>query len=180
MKKEEVENLLNYLAMEYPSFKLDKEKIDFWLNELQQYDCNDVKYRLKDLMASGEYKIYPPVLETITAGLTKKNKKINFKEMVCFCKFCNRGFNQREELEKHEDRCRSIRYIIKQYEKYSLGIINKRELYAMSDEEFNARYDKLLRYVQSHTDNQSEKNIINFIFNPPSYEKAKEFLTNQN
>lgn len=178
MKTKEVEELLKYLAMSYSSFSFNETKLKYWLTELQQYDCNDVKYKLKELMSSGEYKLVPPVLETITSGLTKNNKKVNFKDMVCFCKICNRAFNQKQELEKHEERCRSVKYIIKQYEKYSLGIIDKRTLYTMNDEEFDVRYAKLLKYVQSHTDNLSEKTRIEFIFNPPSYEKAKEFLTN--
>ena len=48
----------------------------------------------------------------------------------------------------------------------------------MSEEEFNERYNKLLYYIYEHTENESERTRIGFIFNPPSKEKAKDFLEN--
>lgn len=176
MTETEVKELLKHLAMSYTSFSITKEKISFWYTELQQYDVDDVKSRLKDLMSEEKYALTPPVLESIIAGLTKKHDKVNFNQIVYFCKFCNRGFNNRDNLEKHEDRCRSIRYILKQYEIYNLGDIDKKVLYNMTQEEFDERYNKLLAYVQKHTTNEEEKKLINLIFNPPSEEKAREFL----
>ena len=46
----------------------------------------------------------------------------------------------------------------------------------MSDEEFQERYCKLLHWIQNHTQNESEKTRIEFIFNPPKKERAKSFL----
>lgn len=178
MTETEVKNLLRFLAMEYSSFNVIDDKVKYWYNELQQYDTRDVKSRLKELMANEKYALVPPVLEVIISGLTKKQNKVNFKKMVYFCKFCNRAFNVRYELDKHEDRCRSIKYILRQYENYNLGEIDKKTLYNMTDEEFDERYNKLLQVIKNKTTDEGEKRLIEFIFNPPSWEKAKQFLGN--
>lgn len=176
MKENEVTELLKYLTLEYPSFKFTKERLQTWYEELQQYDTEDVKARVRELTETEQYAVVAPTLNRISSGLTKKQNKVNFKKMVLFCNHCNRCFNTREELLIHEDRCRSIRYIISQYKKYNLGEIDKKTLYQMSDKTFNEKYEKLLIWIKNHTNDDGEKTRIEFVFNPPSWEKAKEFL----
>ena len=181
MDKKEVKELFNYLEQNYSNFEYDKSKFDYWFNELQQYDNDDVRERLKDLMSDERYNYQPPFLETIVKGLTKKSGKLDFSQLVYYCKFCRRGFNDRKELDNHEDRCRSIKYIERQYKRFNLEKIDnakKRELYELSEEEFDRQYKLILKYVMQQTTDESEKTRISFIFNPPSQEQAKAFLGN--
>lgn len=179
MNSEQIKELILYLKNSYPSYDFKKELIDYWKQELSQYDYEDIKNRLKELMSEERYSYQPPFLEAITKGITKKHNKVDFTKLTYFCKICRRPFNDKNELDLHEDRCRSIRYIESQYKRFNWGEVkDKVEMYNMSEEEFNTKYKKILRLVQQNTNDEMEKTRIEFIFNPPSQEKAKEFLNN--
>lgn len=185
MNKAEVNTLLEYLSLNYPDFKITDELFNMWLDELQQYDCKDVMDRIKDMLSTGHYNSRPPVLMSITNGLTKKSKKINWKDRVVMCHICGKAFNVNEkwesnDLKEHEDKCAEIRYVIKQTKKWFNKDLTRAELWAMSKKEFEERYDKLLHYIYDHTDNQTEKDIIGYIFNPPSPQKTKEWFGLEN
>ena len=49
----------------------------------------------------------------------------------------------------------------------------------MKEIDFEEYYNTILKYVMNHTTDASEKTRIGFIFNPPSEEKAKEFLSKE-
>ena len=132
-------------------------------------------------MSDERYSYQPPFLEVIVKGLTKKQNKLDFSELTYFCMFCKRPFNDRNELEEHQDRCRSIKYIISQYKRFNLGEIDnnkKRELYELPEEEFDRQYKIILKYVMQHTNDESEKTRIGFIFNPPTPEQARAYFQN--
>ena len=42
--------------------------------------------------------------------------------------------------------------------------------------EFDKKYSELLRIIKNKTTDEGEKKLIEFIFIPPSWEKAKQFL----
>lgn len=181
MNKEQVNEMLSQLSMQYQNFKITDELFDMWFDELQQYDFNDVIDRLKHLVSTGRYNYNPPPLIMIIDGLTKKHHKLDWKKNVVLCHFCNKGFNVDEkgysaELKEHEDRCRSINYVIRQMKKWYGVTITRGELWALPKEEFDAKYDKLLHYIYEHTDNPVEKDVIGYIFNPPNEEKVKEIF----
>lgn len=183
MNKSEVKKVLDYLELNYSDFKVTKDLFDMWLDELQQYDYEDVMNKLKQMLGTGRYINTPPVLVSITNGLTAKNKKLDWKKQVVMCHICGKAFNCNKdyscpELKEHEDRCASIRYVIKQTKKWFNKDISRAELWAMSKEEFDERYDKLLHYIYEHTDNKDEKDVIGYIFNPPSPEVARRFFNN--
>ena len=54
--------------------------------------------------------------------------------------------------------------------------LDKKMLFSMCEEEFRARYNKLLHFIYEHTSNAEEKIRIGYIFNPPNREEAKRFL----
>lgn len=179
MNNEQVKEIILYLKNSYSNYDFKKELVDYWKQELSQYDYEDVKNKLKELMSEDRYAYQPPLLEALTRGITKKHNKVDFNELVYFCMFCRRPFNDRNEFEEHQDRCRSIKYIERQYKRFNWGEVrNKAEMYNMSEEEFDEKYKIILRKVQNATTDEMEKRRIEFIFNPPSQEKAKEFLNN--
>lgn len=176
MTREEVLDLFEFLNLNYPTFESSPERINAWLNELQMYDTEDVKKNLKDLMAEDLYSKTPPLLSRIIRGLTPKNEKLNFTEIVYFCQRCHKGFNSKEECDIHFDRCLSIDYVIRESRKWFKKELTRKELFEMSDEEFKKRYNKLLYWLYENTQDESEKTRISFIFNPPTRERAKQFL----
>ena len=46
----------------------------------------------------------------------------------------------------------------------------------MPEDEFDEKYKIILRKVQSLTTDEMEKRRIEYIFNPPNQEEAKDFL----
>ena len=184
MNKIQVKQVLDYLEINYKDFRVSKEMFEMWLDELQQYDYEDVITKLKELMSSGHYISTPPHLVTITNGLAKIDKKIDWSKTVVLCKNCNKGFNVddngfSQELKDHEERCNSINYVIRQSKKWFNKDLTRGELWSMSREEFDERYDKLLHYIYEHTDNETEKTIIGYIFNPPSPDTVREMFVQQ-
>lgn len=178
MNKQEVAELVSFVNMSYPYQIQDvNATINAWLEILQQYDYEDVKLRLKTLMQDDKYQKTCPTVYYIVRDLRAIQEKINWNKGVIYCDICGRAFNKREELVKHEDRCRSIRYIIKQSKKLGKDISNKkRELFEMSQLEFDKKYNELLNLVYKNSRNDTEKRIIEFIFNQPTPKEAQEFL----
>ena len=173
MNKIEVKEVLDYLSYNYNTFNVTEGLFKMWLDELQQYDKDDVMNKIKQMIASGYYKTTVPQLVSITNGLTRTDKKIDWNKIVTFCPICNKAFQcdehmHSDEYDEHRKKCQSINYVIKQSKKWFNKDLTRSELWSMSEAEFNQRYDKLLHYIQEHTDNDTEKEIIGYIFNPPN------------
>lgn len=179
MNKEQIKEIIMYIKNSYSNYEFKKEMIEYWEQELSQYEYEDINNRLKELMSEERYAYQPPLLEAITKGITKKHNKVDFSQLTYFCRFCGRPFNDKNELDLHEDRCSSIRYIKSQYKRFrwpELSGTQIKEMYEMSEEEFDTKYKIILRKVQNLTNDEMEKQRIEFIFNPPSQEQARKFL----
>ena len=173
MNKIEVKEVLDYLSYNYNTFNVTEGLFKMWLDELQQYDKEDVMDKIKKMIASGNYKVTAPQLVTITSGLTKTDKKIDWNKTVTFCPICNKAFQcdntmYSKDYEQHRPKCQSIRYVITQTKKWFGKDLTRAELWNMSEQEFNERYNKLLHYIQEHTDNETERTLIGYVFNPPN------------
>lgn len=184
MNKIEVKQILDYLELNYKDFRVSKEMFEMWLEELQQYDYDDTINKVKQLISTGHYISTPPHLVAITNGLSKIDKKLDWSKQVVLCRNCNKGFNTdnngySKELKEHEERCNSINYVIKQTKKWFNKDLTRGELWAMSKEEFDTRYDKLLHYIYENTTNPVEKEIISYIFNPPNPEFTRKLFIQQ-
>lgn len=176
MNKKQVIEILEYLGMSYPNFGDIESKLGFWYDTLQYYNYLDVKDRLYDLMQLKEFGLAAPNLSRIVAPLTKIKDKMENKDFSYYCMFCRRIFNDYDELCAHEDRCRSVKYIVRQYERFNLGTVDKAKLYNMPSDEFDEKYNKLLKIVQQRTGSAEEKQIIEYIFNPPTPDETKAIL----
>ena len=180
MVKQEIDNVFDYLINSYgKTFEINDSIYEYWSKELSQYEYLDIMERLKTLMGEERYSAKPPLLQAIIRGITKTSDKINFNELVYYCQFCHRPYNNYEQMVEHEDRCRSIRYIERQYKRFNFGTVDKKELYNLSQEEFDERYKKLLKIVLEKSTNENEKQIIRNIFNPPNEQQARIFLKAQ-
>lgn len=175
MNKADVREILECIALNYKTFEITETLFKMWLDELQQYDKEDVMNKLKDMIASGKYNINPPMLMTLVNGLTKKSKKLDWSKNITYCRRCNKAFQcdkdgYSKDYKEHEGKCKSIDYVIKQTKKWFGKELTRAELWAMNEKEFNERYDKLLHYIYNHTEDDNEKTIIGYIFNPPTVE----------
>ena len=178
MNKVEINKLFEIISIEYGNFNVDADKYKYWADFLEPYSFEDVKTRFYELRSQREYTIMPPSASVITRGLTKVNNKIKFDEITFTCQFCHRFFNTYDDMVEHEERCRSVRYIERQYKRFNLnnGNVDKASLYNMPQDEFDSKYRLLLKKVQELTNDAREKQIIENIFNPPKMSDARKML----
>lgn len=176
MEKRKVINVLEYLGSNYTTFGDLTTKLEIWNQVLKDYNYDEVIARINDLMIRKEFSTTCPTLMTIVGPLTKSEEKMVLDGKMFECQFCRRIFNSQEDMITHEDRCRSVRYIERQYKRFSLGNIDKKDLYNMSDDVFQDKYLKLLRLIQKKTNNELEKTLIENCFNAPSPDKAKAII----
>ena len=161
----------------YPNqIKNAEVTVDSWFEILQQYDPDEVLQELKTIMADSRYQMKMPTCYYLVKNLKPIKDKINWNETVFYCDVCNKAFNNLEVQKKHRERCSSIRYIASQYKKWFYKEVDKKELYNMPSEEFDKKYNELLKFLMNKTTDEKEKTRINFIFNVPTPETAKEFL----
>ena len=176
MNKEQTKDLLKLIKYNYPDFEMKEGMATMWAQVMSEYSYEDVKHALEVYMAEDRFQKQPPTAYLLVKGLPKVKDRIDFTKDTIYCDICRRAFNDRDELDKHFDRCSSTRYVIKQTKKWFNRDIDKGFLWKLSDEEFEERYNKLLRYIMEHTEDEKEKMRIGFIFNPPSEEEASAFL----
>lgn len=176
MNYQEVNELLDYLSVSY-KIETPTSMLNAWLDVLQEYDYEEVKNSLGEAMSEDRFQRTPPQVQYIVRNLIKKYDKVDYSKQVVYCPICRKPLNQ-PDYEKHFDRCSSVEYVIRESKKWFHRDLTKKFLFELSDEEFDLRYNKLLQYIYEHTTDESEKTRIGFIFNPPSEEKAREFLKN--
>lgn len=182
MEKNEVKKLVNDINTIYNGKFLKNKStedrvnlINAWSKELLKYNYQEVKESLKVYAEHDNYN-NPPQLYLLIKDLVPDEDKYNETKGTYYCQICNKRFSTYEDVKSHEDRCRSINYVISQMRKWYHKDVTRAELWKLSDDEFNTRYDKLLRYIYEHTTDEREKTRISFIFNPPSDYEARKFL----
>lgn len=175
MNKKEVATLLKRIQIHYPSFIVDDFAIDEWYKELKDYSLEDVNEKLEQHLRNEEYSKSIPKMYFLTKFITKVQDKGKDHKYYLFCPICNECVRG-ENFDTHYGRCNSTRYIIKQTKKYLNKDLNRDVLMNMQEEEFNEKYDKLLKIIQRGTDDQREEDIIGFIFNPPQSVNMEEII----
>lgn len=151
MNKVECKEILDFIRYNYNT-NVDNNLFNVWFDELQQYDKNDVMSRLKEMVGYEIYQLKPPTLMALVKDVPKTQQKLDWGKGVVFCNICGKAFQvpnvkvqgALDELHKHEDKCRSMNYIIKQAKKYKDKDISRKELWDLTDDEFNALYDRTL------------------------------------
>lgn len=118
---------------------LEQEK---WLNTLKKYDPIAVSNRItKSLFYS-----QTPKLENIIAGLETTSIMPDRRNHNVPCSICNKMYNY-YEIERHESRCSSIRFLKKKSKEY----LNKeipndyiQKMWEMNEKEFDDVYCMLI------------------------------------
>lgn len=159
MQKLEVKELVDIITIHRPYFKsrlgdnIYQELLTEWTRIMGPYDFEDIKNNLETFLKSeSNYGKDPDAYQLIKGLLTTEDKKTNSLGRVS-CRFCGRWFN-RLEIHNHEDRCRSVKYLDRMYRKLlNRQLLNKKELYEMSDKEFDEKYIKSLEYLLPHMTN---------------------------
>ncbi len=179
MTRQEHLELLNEMEMFYPFFKNSLEREEVWYKVMYKYDFKEVMRNLEIAMANEKYQKEPPTAYYLVQDLIPTDEKVDFNKLVIFCPICKRAINQREE-QKHTDKCRSVEYLSKQYEKHFGKVIEKKDLWKMSDEEFDKKYLESIKRIKDKITNEREKAMLEFVLNSPSQETTREFLSNTN
>lgn len=176
MNNNETMQILNLIKFNYPNFEIKEGMPEMWFDVLMEYSFEDVKMKLEEHLSEDRFQKQPPTAYLLVKGLPKIRDRIDFTKDTFYCDICNRPFNNQEELKIHRDKCSSIRYLIKQNKKWFNRNIDKKFLWNLSDEEFDERYNKMLKYIMEHTTDENERTRIGYIFNKPSEEEALKFL----
>lgn len=102
-----------------------------------------------------------------------EQKKENNKGKIA-CQFCGR-YLPILEMRKHEDRCRSVKYLKRLYKDYFNKELEVKDLYNLNDETFDKSYIKVLEKVLPMITNEVERRGITNVIEtyngrPPIYE----------
>jgi len=175
MTTDEVKLLMKRIKSHYSTFVSDDFKFNEWYNELKDFDNNQVNKKLESHLNSVEFSDKEPQLYFLTRYLKPINAKAQDQKYSLTCPLCNTKIDG-EEFDTHFGRCSSVNYIIKQAKKYQDKDLDRDTLMNMQQEEFDEKYDKLLKIIARMTDNEKEEERIGFIFNPPKEIKIEEII----
>lgn len=167
MTREEIKELLKECVGLYSAHRLmyeDEKVTKEWFKTLKYYDKADI-YASLQRHKDGNYSRQPIVLNDLIRDLKTKLEKENadvFKAKTS-CKICGRIMSY-VECEEHEDKCRSVKYVMEQYKKWFKKDITASYLWSLPDYEFETKYNQLLKYIQNNTTDTREKSFITNYF----------------
>lgn len=176
MELKDVKLILNRIKVNYPNFVNDDYTRSEWYRELKDYSLEDVMDKLEQHFRSEQYGNQIPKVYFLTKYLTKAKEKGKKLDGLLQCQLCGKWISM-DDFEQHYDRCSSIDYLDNQYFKYfkkRLEENKKGQLYLVSSDVFNEKYNKMLKYILSHTNNNDEINYISKYFD--GIEKIQENL----
>lgn len=167
MNKEEVKELLEECCSLYSShvsMYRDASVSKKWFTTLEKYSKEDI-YDSLQRHKDGAYSRVPIVLGDLIRNVRtiEDKKKDSFDNIKTSCKICGRIIKYTEAKE-HEDKCRNVEYIIKQYKKWFNKELTISYLWSLPDYEFDKKYDKLLKYILENTNDEKEKSFISNYF----------------
>lgn len=160
MEKKETNIVLQRIKTYYPKFFYASYTVENWYMELKDYEPEIIIEALRQY--AGE-NIEPPSvinLKSIADRLLTQSEVLEYKT---FCKYCGRLLDH-DMVRIHEDRCRSTKYMCTKYEEIYNKTLDKRSLWELPKEEFDKRYDDLLKVVLTKTTNPDEKFALEMYF----------------
>ena len=160
MEKKDANIVLQRIKTYYPKFFYASYTVENWYMELKDYEPEVIIQALREY--AGQNSEPPSVinLKSIADRLCGQTIALDYKT---FCRFCGRLLGK-DQVEIHEDRCRSTRYMCRKYREIYNKTLDKRMLWELSLCEFNKKYDELLKIVLSQTTNPDEKFAIEKYF----------------
>ena len=160
MEKQETNIVLQRIKTFFPKFYYASYTVENWYMELKDYKANTI---VEALRIYAEDNQEPPSVINLKSIADRLNGQQIF-DYETTCKFCNRVL-KKDQVEVHEDRCRSIKYMVRRYKDLFGKILDKRELWEISKAEFDERYDSLLKIILDKTSNPYEKDMLTHYFN---------------
>lgn len=182
MTRDETVLILRHMSCSLPNFNYrDDGVLETWHNVLKEYDYTETFKKVNTLLEEDRFQYQAPTPQFVVRDLRKKSEKIKLNSYKVACRNCGKMCSSYEDEERHFDRCSSVEYILNLYKRFNLQCTKtKKELFEMPEQEFDDSYNKILKYVMEHMTDVSEKERIGFIFNPPSEEKARNYLNRGN
>lgn len=150
---------LKRIKSHYQEFTVDDFKVDEWYKELKDYDFDDINRKLESHLRSEEYGSAIPKVHFLTKWLKKSKDKGKVFSYEVNCPICKKWLDK-DEFNRHYDRCSSINYLNKQSLKYKGEEIDKEIYLNLSYEDFNKKYDAICEYVYKHTEDEDEKKYL--------------------
>lgn len=146
MNKKEVLDLMNRIKRIYNTFTIDEEKMNEWYLFLKDYSASEVLKNYEEHVTSNEQ---PPIIHSLIKGLSKVKKQGAPEKYVRIqCDLCGEliltGPNDWDVFETHHRKCSMIDFIDRQSQKLKGEPIDKEKYYALSDEELDRVYHKVM------------------------------------
>lgn len=146
MNKREVMDLMQKIKRIYNTFTFDEDKVNEWYRFLKDYNASDVFKNYEEYVTNNEQ---APIIHSLIRGLSKSKQEGATKKFVKIqCDICRElilvGDDDWDLFEKHHRKCSMIDFIDRQSQKLRGEPINKELYYAMTDEELNNVYRKVM------------------------------------
>lgn len=144
MNKKEVLTILDKIHVYRQSFVINDYVIDEWCRVLQPYDYEDINHELDEFFEDETNRGRYPDPKILSKYATKTEEKLQcLKRDVIYIRCHNCGKRVAiVDFSKHFDRCSSIEFICRNYEKYYNKKNDKNKLWNLSEFDFGIRYWK--------------------------------------
>lgn len=159
MEKQETNIVLQRIKTFYPKFYYASYTVENWYMELKDYKANTI---VEALRIYAEDNQDPPSVINLKSIADRLEGQVIF-DYNTTCKFCGRVLNK-DQIEIHEDRCRSIKYMERKYMEIFGKVLDKKYFWEISKEEFDEKYDSLLKIILDKTTDPQEKEMLTHYF----------------
>lgn len=141
----------------YNTFTMDEQKMNEWYHFLKDYNASDVFKNYEEYVTNNEQ---PPIIHSLIRGLSKISKQGAAEKYVKMqCDICRElilvGPDDWDIFETHHRKCSKIDFIDRQSQKLRGEPIDKAKYYALSDEELDSIYRKVMDMYLKTRDNAS-------------------------
>lgn len=157
----EVEKLCKKIKSFYQYFEINDDKVKDWYVVLRNYDFNDIASNLNKHVSKYENSSIIPTVAILLEGL-KSKKKVTLKNYDVYCKYCG-GYVLLTKYNEHIDKCISIDYFLKEYERITGKTYKREKLEKMDNETFREQYNKLLKFIKNKPQYNNQELVIDKI-----------------
>ena len=153
MNDREIIALFERIKRHFNNFGYDSDKVSEWKRFLKDYDKREVENNLDKFITEGHDR--PPLIFELTRNLFKTTAP-ETKPYYIQCEYCGEKILTEDDwgvYELHHRRCQKIDFINRQRKEIEGKEIDYAKYRAMSDEELNKRYRRIMdNWVETHPD----------------------------